>query len=113
MTAAAGGGKSRVRHEFCDRIQRHGRTYELLVGRGDPMRDAAPFALLGPALLAAAGITGAEPSQCNASACWRTPRASCRPRTFRASPPFSAKWPSCHFPTKICCPCARPDETRA
>jgi tetratricopeptide (TPR) repeat protein len=61
MTAAAGGGKSRVRHEFCDRIQRHGRTYELLVGRGDPMRDAAPFALLGPALLAAAGITGAEP----------------------------------------------------
>jgi tetratricopeptide (TPR) repeat protein len=61
ITAAAGGGKSRVRHEFCDRIQRHGRAYELLVGRGDPMRDAAPFALLGPALLAAAGITGAEP----------------------------------------------------
>jgi len=61
ITAAAGGGKSRVRHEFCDRIQRHGRPYELLVGRGDPMRDAAPFALLGPALLAAAGITGAEP----------------------------------------------------
>jgi tetratricopeptide (TPR) repeat protein len=61
ITAAAGGGKSRVRHEFCDRIQRHGRAYELLVGRGDPMRDAAPFALLGPALLAAAGITGGEP----------------------------------------------------
>jgi eukaryotic-like serine/threonine-protein kinase len=61
MTSAAGGGKSRVRHEFCDRIQRHGRPFELLVGRGDPMRDAAPFALLGPALLAAAGITGGEP----------------------------------------------------
>jgi tetratricopeptide (TPR) repeat protein len=61
MTAAAGGGKSRVRHEFCDRIQRHGRVFELLVGRGDPMRDSAPFALLGPALLAAAGITGGEP----------------------------------------------------
>jgi tetratricopeptide (TPR) repeat protein len=61
MTSAAGGGKSRVRHEFCDRIQRRGRPFELLVGRGDPMRDAAPFALLGPALLAAAGITGGEP----------------------------------------------------
>ena len=61
MTSAAGGGKSRVRHEFCDRIQRRGRPLELLVGRGDPMRDAAPFALLGPALLAAAGITGGEP----------------------------------------------------
>ncbi len=61
MTSTAGGGKSRVRHEFCDRIQRHGQPFTLLVGRGDPMRDAAPFALLGPALLAAAGITGGEP----------------------------------------------------
>jgi len=61
LTSAAGGGKSRVRHEFCDRIQHRGRPFELLVGRGDPMRDAAPFALLGPALLAAAGITGGEP----------------------------------------------------
>ena len=47
MTSAAGGGKSRVRHEFCDRIQRRSRAFALLVGRGDPMRDAAPFALLG------------------------------------------------------------------
>jgi len=61
MTSAAGGGKSRVRHEFCDRIQHRSRAYALLVGRGDPMRDAAPFALLGQALLAAAGITGGEP----------------------------------------------------
>jgi tetratricopeptide (TPR) repeat protein len=60
MTAPAGGGKSRVRHEFCERIQRRGRAFELLLGLGDPMRDAAPFALLGPALLAAAGITGGE-----------------------------------------------------
>ena len=61
MTSTAGGGKSRVRHEFCDRIQRRSRAYALLVGRGDPMRAAAPFALLGPALLTAAGITGGEP----------------------------------------------------
>ncbi|MGA7742440.1 MAG: serine/threonine-protein kinase PknK, partial [Polyangia bacterium] len=50
-----------MRHEFCDRIQRRSRAFALLVGRGDPMRDAAPFALLGQALLAATGITGAEP----------------------------------------------------
>jgi hypothetical protein len=61
LTAPAGGGKSRVRHEFCERIQGRGRSFEILLGRGDPMRDAAPFALLGPALLAAAGITGSEP----------------------------------------------------
>jgi len=61
LSAAAGGGKSRVCHEFCERIQGRGRPFEFLVGRGDPMRDAAPFALLGPALLAAAGIAGGEP----------------------------------------------------
>ena len=61
LTAPAGGGKSRVCHEFCERIQQCGRPFEFLVGRGDPMRDAAPFALLGPALLVAAGITGGEP----------------------------------------------------
>ncbi len=61
MTAPAGGGKSRVCHEFRERIQGRGRPFELLVGRGDPMRASAPFALLGPALLAAAGIAGGEP----------------------------------------------------
>ena len=61
LTSPPGGGKSRVRHEFFDRIQRRKQPFELLVGRGDPMRDAAPFAMLGPALLTAAGITGGEP----------------------------------------------------
>jgi len=61
MTAPAGGGKSRVRHEFCERISRKGRPFGFLLGRGDPMRDAAPFALLGPALRVAAGIAGDEP----------------------------------------------------
>jgi predicted ATPase len=60
LTAPAGGGKSRVRHEFCQRIE-GGREFQLLLGRGDPMRDGAPFALLGPAVLVAAGISGEEP----------------------------------------------------
>jgi serine/threonine protein kinase/tetratricopeptide (TPR) repeat protein len=61
ITAPAGGGKSRVRQEFCDRVQGLGRPFDLLVGRGDPMRDGAPLALIGLALRTAAGITGGEP----------------------------------------------------
>jgi tetratricopeptide (TPR) repeat protein len=61
LAAPAGGGKSRVRDEFWQRIQGQGQRFELLLGRGDPMRDAAPFALLGPALLGAAGLCGGEP----------------------------------------------------
>lgn len=62
LCAPAGGGKSRVRYEACQRIQDGARPFVLLMGRGDPMHDAAPFALLGPAVLAAAGITGDEPA---------------------------------------------------
>lgn len=61
MTAPAGAGKSRLRHELLDRIQSRGKPFEYLIGRGDPMRAGAPFALIGPALRVAAGISGAEP----------------------------------------------------
>jgi serine/threonine protein kinase/tetratricopeptide (TPR) repeat protein len=61
VTSPAGGGKSRVRHEFLERIQTRGEPFEYLVGRGDSLRAGAPFALLGPALRAAVGIVGGEP----------------------------------------------------
>jgi hypothetical protein len=61
VAAPAGAGKSRVRHQFCEAIQAQGQPFELLIGRGDPMHDGAPFALLGPSLLTAAGISGSEP----------------------------------------------------
>jgi serine/threonine protein kinase/tetratricopeptide (TPR) repeat protein len=61
VTSTAGGGKSRVRHEFLERIQSRGEAFEYLVGRGDSLRAGAPFALLGPALRSAAGIVGGEP----------------------------------------------------
>jgi eukaryotic-like serine/threonine-protein kinase len=60
ITGAAGGGKSRVRQEFWDRLQHRIRPFELLVGRGDPMRDGAPLVLLGLALRTAAGLAGGE-----------------------------------------------------
>ena len=52
VTSPAGGGKSRVRHEFLERIQGRGEPFEYLVGRGDSLRAGAPFALLGPAMRA-------------------------------------------------------------
>jgi len=61
VTSGAGGGKSRVRHEFLERIQSRGEAFEYLVGRGDSLRAGAPFALLGPALRSAVGIVGGEP----------------------------------------------------
>jgi len=61
VTAPAGAGKSRVRREFLQRATRDGQTFQLLLGRGDAIRSGAPFGLLGPALRAAAGITGGEP----------------------------------------------------
>jgi tetratricopeptide (TPR) repeat protein len=60
VTAPAGAGKSRVRHELLDRIQFAGEPFELLVGRGDSLRAGAPFAMLAPALRAAAGLVGGE-----------------------------------------------------
>lgn len=60
ISAPAGGGKTRLRQELCDRIKRHGPAFELLVGHGDPMLDGAPLSLLGPAILSAAGLTGGE-----------------------------------------------------
>jgi tetratricopeptide (TPR) repeat protein len=60
VTSAAGGGKSRLRQELIRRAQARGDRFDLLVGRGDPIRAGAPFGMLGPALRAAAGITDGE-----------------------------------------------------
>src|SRR5262249_45798511 len=63
VTAAAGGGKSRVRHELVDRLQARGEPFSYLLGRGDSVHAGAPWALLGPALRAAAGLLGGEPPE--------------------------------------------------
>jgi tetratricopeptide (TPR) repeat protein len=63
VTAPAGAGKSRVRHELLDRIQFSGERFELLVGRGDALRAGAPFTMIAPALRAAASLVGGEPAE--------------------------------------------------
>jgi tetratricopeptide (TPR) repeat protein len=60
VTAPAGGGKSRLRHEAIERIEARQQPFTLLLGRGDSVRAGAPHALLGPALRAAAGLLGGE-----------------------------------------------------
>ncbi|HVU50567.1 MAG TPA: protein kinase [Polyangia bacterium] len=61
VTAPAGGGKSRLRHELLDRLRRGRRRFELLVGRADAIGSGSPFALLAPAVRGAAGIASDEP----------------------------------------------------
>jgi eukaryotic-like serine/threonine-protein kinase len=61
VTAPAGGGKSRLRHELLDRLRAGGRRFELLAGRADAISSGSPFGLLGPAIRAAAGVAAGEP----------------------------------------------------
>jgi serine/threonine protein kinase/tetratricopeptide (TPR) repeat protein len=61
VTGPAGCGKSRVVYEFLERTRDSGHSFELLIGRGDPMRLNVSLGLIGQALRGAAGITGTEP----------------------------------------------------
>jgi tetratricopeptide (TPR) repeat protein len=60
VTAPAGMGKSRVRHEFLRRIEERGHPVQVLLGRGDPMRTGSAYGLLGQALLGLCGLQGSE-----------------------------------------------------
>jgi hypothetical protein len=61
VTAPAGVGKSRLRHEFLRRIQRHTPPALVLVGRGDPMSAGSVDGLLAQALRRLCGLSGGEP----------------------------------------------------
>ncbi len=63
VTAPSGAGKSRLRREFLDRLQRRGEGFEYLVGRGEVSCPGTPFGLLAPGLRAVAGILGGEPPE--------------------------------------------------
>lgn len=63
VTAPAGGGKSRLQHEFLQRLDQRGERFLRFIGRGDSLRSGAPFAMLGPALRDAAGVVGGETAE--------------------------------------------------
>jgi eukaryotic-like serine/threonine-protein kinase len=50
VTAPAGGGKSRLLHEWLERLRASGATHTLLMARGDSMRGGAQFSVLASAL---------------------------------------------------------------
>jgi eukaryotic-like serine/threonine-protein kinase len=60
VTAPAGVGKSRLRHEFVQRLRSRGEV-EVWVARGDPMRAGAPFGLLGQMVRHTARMISGEP----------------------------------------------------
>jgi eukaryotic-like serine/threonine-protein kinase len=61
LTGAAGVGKSRLRQELVDWVQRQRERAEVLFGIGDSLGAGSPFAMLGRAIRRAAGIQEAEP----------------------------------------------------
>jgi tetratricopeptide (TPR) repeat protein len=60
VTAPAGGGKSRLRHELLARLHEGGQVLEVLNGRADAIASGSPFGLLGPSIRTAAGFVGGE-----------------------------------------------------
>jgi serine/threonine protein kinase len=61
VTAPAGTGKSRLRHELLRRLNRGGHRPLVLLGRGDPMSAGSAEGLLGQALRRLCGLSGGEP----------------------------------------------------
>jgi serine/threonine protein kinase len=61
VSAPAGIGKSRLRHEFLRRLERHQPPPLVLLGRGDPMSAGSADGLLGQALRRLCGISSGEP----------------------------------------------------
>jgi tetratricopeptide (TPR) repeat protein len=61
VVGEAGIGKSRLREEFVDWVQRQPDRGEVLFGVGDSLGAGSPFATLGRAIRRAAGIHEAEP----------------------------------------------------
>jgi hypothetical protein len=61
VTAPAGAGKSRLRHEFLRRVERRERQPLVLLGRGDPISTGgASYGLLGQALRKLCGVGEGE-----------------------------------------------------
>jgi hypothetical protein len=63
VTAPAGMGKSRVRHELLHKLKDRGDDVEVWLGRGDPMSAGSPFGMLAQAIRRAAGILEGEPPE--------------------------------------------------
>jgi hypothetical protein len=61
VTAPAGTGKSRLRHEFLRRLERRAQPPLVLLGRADPMNASSAYGLLGHAVRQLCGVVDGEP----------------------------------------------------
>jgi tetratricopeptide (TPR) repeat protein len=61
VTAPAGAGKSRLRHELVRKVRERGERVEIWVGQGDPMRAGSPFGMIAPLLRRVVGALDGEP----------------------------------------------------
>ncbi|HLL03986.1 MAG TPA: protein kinase [Myxococcaceae bacterium] len=61
VTAPAGTGKSRLRHEFLRRLERRAPPPLVLLGRADPMTARSAYGLLGHAVRQLCGVVDGEP----------------------------------------------------
>jgi hypothetical protein len=61
ITAPAGTGKSRLRHELMRRLERQPRPPRVLLGRGDPMSTSTAHGLVGQAVRRLCGVVDGEP----------------------------------------------------
>ncbi|HEX8706615.1 MAG TPA: AAA family ATPase [Myxococcaceae bacterium] len=61
VTAPAGTGKSRLRHEFLRRLERRDPPPLVLLGRADPMSANSAYGLLGHAVRQLCGVVDGEP----------------------------------------------------
>lgn len=62
VTALAGAGKSRLRHELLRRLQRQPQPPLVLLGRGDPMNATVAYGLVGQAVRRLCEVVDGEPA---------------------------------------------------
>jgi tetratricopeptide (TPR) repeat protein len=62
VTAGAGVGKSRLRHELVRQLRARGDDVEVWTARGDPMSAGAPFGMVAQVLRRALGLVEGEPA---------------------------------------------------
>jgi len=87
VTAPAGVGKTRLRHEFLHALGAAERDFGLLLAQGDALSAGSPFAMIGPAIRRAAGVLDGEPPERRRhKLVQRVTRGSSDPELQRAAP---------------------------
>ena len=98
LSGSAGCGKSRVVYEFLERKRDSGHGFELLIGRGDPMRVNVSLGLLGQALRSAAGISGTEPDDIQRKRLHAHTSRYLPPKSAATTAAFLGEIANIHFP---------------